>query len=193
MAWRSHTLPPSVLRLRRAVVVRSVVAVGVAVLAAAALLTAPLVDPYVLRRYGEPLYDHVIDGDTELLIAELMTAHPTAEGLALLSYEYFFEGELFVGYRRVPLDRAAGLRVFDEIDIEISRSEPELSRLVGTLIRPDAWVTERWRTFSSGVRWTALPLGLGALLLAGRALATGRVLRLEQQRLPVDGGEEQAS
>ncbi|MCB9677579.1 MAG: hypothetical protein H6737_20905 [Alphaproteobacteria bacterium] len=119
-------------------------------------------------RFGTGAVDRALDRESRELDATIMSSDATERGW-LVSYEYFYDGVLEVGYQRVPSDQGRRLRFGTGVRIDAMEHEleaggfPASSRLQGTVREPTAWVT-RLLQGSRLPRWLlALAVGLVGL------------------------------
>ena len=129
---------------------------------------------YAADTYGTGVSDAAIEGRARLLDGEIMTSDPWEDGW-LVSYEYYFEEVLEVGYQRIPTEEGQRLAFGSRVRIEaIPAPRPTAdegvayqgrSRLLGTLREPRAWITQTVRA----TRWPRRTLSL-LLALIGLGL-----------------------
>ena len=110
------------------------------------------------QRFGDVTRDEALDDAAVLKVATLISSD-RLEGRRIVSFEYFHEDDLFVGYQRVPrdLEVAEG----DLVDAEVAPAQPEVARLVGTRLAPRGWITDSLRKAERASWW------LGVLCLSG--------------------------
>ncbi len=122
---------------------------------------------YAQRTYGTGGSDDALDARSRQIDAEIMSSD-SWEGRWLISYEYFYDDVLEVGYQRIPADKGEKLGFGDRVRIEAIPAPPQTadegvayqgrSRLLGTRREPMAWITR-------GVGLTRWPrLGISVLL-----------------------------
>ncbi|TNE87566.1 MAG: hypothetical protein EP330_17875 [Deltaproteobacteria bacterium] len=132
----------------------------------------------VATRFGEYRRDDVLDASTEREIGLLMTVHPSSRepDQAIVSFEYFYLGDMFVGYQRLDQRMLRGKSLGDEVDVEFNASDPGVARVVGTRLAPDAEVTrqfDRWVDATQRTAWLPALLGIALLGVAARKLHMG--------------------
>lgn len=127
--------------------------------------------PIVASEYGEYSGDDAIEASRTQVLGWMTSTYPTP-GRCIISYEYVYGSDLYIGYQRGRGDLCKLAETGDEVEIEIDAAKPARSRLHGTLARPDA---ERTRLFD---RWTHITARISAaMLLLGMSLGIGWLLR----------------
>jgi len=111
-------------------------------LGVATVAAGPPVEAALRAQLGDPAPDRVLDRRGVTIVAQLMTVDPDPTG-RIISYEYTAEGNLFVGYQRLPATVPVG-PALSPIRIEVDPFHPGLSRLAGRWRRPRARWVQLW-------------------------------------------------
>lgn len=133
---------------RNRVLARIVFTVGVALLISgvSTSATADRVHRSLLGSFGSAERDLAIEAAPELLEGTLMSKD-ALEGdpsRSIISYEYFYDGVMYVGYAAVDIDETIRWKRLGPIDIEVAPHRPELSRPEGLVLAPAGWISDAW-------------------------------------------------
>lgn len=145
---------PDVDRAHRSrVLARIVFALGVALMVSGVAMSAneDRVHGLLVQRFGSSERDRAVQADPESMEGTLMSKDALEEDprRSIISYEYIYEGEMFVGYAVVDADATVAWKRLGPIDIEVARSQPELSRPRGMVLAPRGWISDQWAIWAS--------------------------------------------
>lgn len=133
-----------------------------AVLAVGTWAGSGAVDGVLRGRFGSAERDRAIEANPVLVEGTLMSADPLeGDPRWLVSYEYYVEVELFVGYARVPAEATLDWKRLEPLDVEVAADQPDLSRPAGVILAPSGWISDGWRRLSGWLALAQLVIGLG--------------------------------
>lgn len=124
-------------------------------------------------RWGDTSIDRAIDGDRDVVSALVITSDDLPGGW-VVSYEYYYDASLYIGYQRVSADVGRTFAVGDDVDVEVASSDPVRSRLGGTRFRPYGWVGDGLRALQTGVVVIAAGIAVSIAALGRRFGLIGR-------------------
>ena len=136
--------------------------VGFLVLSAVGtLLSRPLVRAQLVGAFGDPRPDQLIEAGALHLEGTLISRDPWRDGHDLISYEYYVEDVMYVGYLRIDPEVGQGWTRFGPIDVEVAATDPSISRVEGVVRAPRAALIDPAMGVATAVAVLQLVLAAG--------------------------------